>query len=122
MTIKEVIDYVDSINPNDMTREEKINILSDLDLSLYNDVISNYKDAPSFNGYNPEEIDEDTKLLVNAPYSDMYKFYLNAQVYLLHQEINYYNNNMEIFNDLYSKFIAFYNRTNKTNGLDFIKV
>jgi hypothetical protein len=29
---------------------------------------------------------------------------------------------MEIFNDLYSKFIAFYNRTNKTNGLDFIKV
>jgi hypothetical protein len=122
MTIKEVIDYVDSINPNDMTREEKINILSDLDLSLYNDVISNYKDAPSFNGYNPEEIDEDTKLLVKAPYSDMYKFYLNAQVYLLHQEINYYNNNMEIFNDLYSKFIAFYNRTNKTNGLDFIKV
>lgn len=123
MTIKECLDYVDASINNTMAREHKIKILSNLDKQIYNDIISTKKGSPdTFNGYDPDRVDENKKLLVPEPYDEMYNYYLMARIHLSLQEINYHNNYMEIYNGLYNQFIYYYNRKYKSKGRDFIRV
>lgn len=50
-------------------------------------------------------------LLVPFPYTDMYLFYLSAQIDLGNAEIAKYNNNKQLFNNAYLTFSDYYTRT-----------
>lgn len=52
-TIKAIIDYVDSVKPNQYTKEQKIEWLSEIDYQIFNEIILTHahEEGASFDGY-----------------------------------------------------------------------
>lgn len=123
MTINEVLDEVDRIAKNNsIDRNQKITWLDRLDRSIFNDLLQYKKDnVETFDGYT-SETDEDTELLVVNPYDELYVYYILAQINLIQQEIDFYNNNYAVYEDKYRNYRDFINRTYRTKGRNFIKV
>lgn len=123
MTINEVLDEVDRIAKNNsIDRNQKIKWLDRLDRSIFNDLLQYKKDnVETFDGYT-SETDEDTELLVVNPYDELYVYYILAQINLIQQEIDFYNNNYAVYEDKYRNYRDFINRTYRTKGRNFIKV
>lgn len=123
MTINEVLNEVDMIAKNNsIDRNTKIKWLDRLDKSIFNDLLQYKKDnVESFDGYT-SETDEDTVLLAVAPYDELYVYYVLAQINLIQQEIDFYNNNYAVYEDKYRNYRDFINRTYRTKGRNFIKV
>lgn len=123
MTINEVLDEVDRIAKNNsIDRNQKIKWLDRLDRSIFNDLLQYKKDnIETFDGYDVDD-DEDTELLAVEPYDELYVYYVLAQINLIQQEIDFYNNNYAIYEDKYRNYRDFINRTYRTKGRNFIKV
>ena len=123
MTINEVLDEVDRIAKNNsIDRNQKIKWLDRLDRNIFNDLLQYKKDnVETFDGYDVDD-DEDTELLVVSPYDELYVYYVLAQINLIQQEIDFYNNNYAIYEDKYRNYRDFINRTYRTKGRNFIKV
>lgn len=123
MTINEVLDEVDRIAKNNsIDRNQKIKWLDRLDRNIFNDLLQYKKDnVETFDGYT-DETDEDTVLLAVAPYDELYVYYVLAQINLIQQEIDFYNNNYAMYEDKYRNYRDFINRTYRTKGRNFIKV
>lgn len=123
MTINEVLDEVDRIAKNNsIDRNQKIKWLDRLDRSIFNDLLQYKKNnIETFDGYDVDD-DEDTELLAVKPYDELYVYYVLAQINLIQQEIDFYNNNYAIYEDKYRNYRDFINRTYRTKGRNFIKV
>lgn len=123
MTINEVLDEVDRIAKNNsIDRNQKIKWLDRLDRSIFNDLLQYKNDnVETFDGYDVDD-DEDIELLVVTPYDELYVYYVLAQINLIQQEIDFYNNNYAIYEDKYRNYRDFINRTYRTKGRNFIKV
>ena len=123
MTINEVLDEVDRIAKNNsIDRNQKIKWLDRLDRNIFNDLLQYKKDnVETFDGYDVDD-DEDVKLLVCAPYDELYVYYILAQINLVQQEVKYYNNNIAVYEDTYRNYRNFINRTYRSKGRNFIKV
>ena len=123
MTINEVLDEVDRIAKNNsIDRNQKIKWLDRLDRSIFNDLLQYKEDnIEEFDGYT-DKIDEDTELLVCKPYDELYVYYVLAQINLIQQEIDFYNNNYAMYEDKYRNYRNFINRTYRSKGRNFIKV
>jgi len=111
MTIQEAIDELDALKPNSYTAAQKIKWLSDIDLLAYNEILSTHEDAPetAFTGY-ASVADTATRLLIPAPYTDVYRWYLESRVDLANAETGKYNNSITLFNNAYLTFTDRYNR------------
>lgn len=139
MTIKECIDRVDSLYPNQYSEEDKVDWLSRLDSRIFNDVILTHEHPIPF----PMEIkaestanplDQHTKelrpfpkpklkeysvedmaipLLVKFPYDDLYIFYLQMKIDEANHEVAQYNASAVLFNSYYEEFTSMYNREHK---------
>ncbi len=112
MTIQEAITQLDTIKPNQYGEDQKIKWLSILDGMVKEEIINThegYMDKP-FTGYT-EETANTTLLLVPEPYSDMYLHYLSSQVDLNNSELIRYNNSAALFNERYTAYANYYNRT-----------
>jgi hypothetical protein len=112
MTIKEAIDYVDKVMPNQYDRKTKIQWLSKLDGLIVEEVFLTHE------GYDPEEeftgydgLDETIELLVPYPYDeDVYNFFLQAMMNKENGEIVKYNQAISLYNMAMQKHKAWYNR------------
>lgn len=94
-TIDSVIQEVDAIEHNTMDHSEKVRWLSRLDGRLYELYMKGRVGAPAaWSPYTPETPD-DTPLLVQHPWDDIYIHWLRAQIALFCGE-----------NDLYSDCMA----------------
>ena len=113
MTVKQAIDQVDSLRPNQYAPAQKVKWLSDLDGMIYSEVISAHEPIPgdtgSFTPYDPNT-DMDKLLIVKPPYEEVYLHYLAMQISLHNGEIPKYNNDMMLFNAAYSAFSKAYTR------------
>jgi hypothetical protein len=118
MTLIEAIEMVDNLKPNQYDYAMKIKWLSDLDRSIVDEIISQHENpdnvAMDFNGYN-EETDQDTMLIVNDPYSDIYVQYLIMKIDYFNNEPIRYNNSATMFNSRYLEYAKWYNRQYKSN-------
>ena len=112
MTIREALEKVDKLKPNQFEDAEKVRWLNDLDAMIKADIIDTHEGAElvTFDGYD-EDTDADTELLVPSPYSDIYLHYLFAQIDFNNAEYTRYNNAISMFNSKYIDFAAHYNRT-----------
>lgn len=112
MKIVEIINAVDRLNANQYTTDEKIGWLNTVDAMIKSEIIDTHEGAEDivFEGYNPDT-DTDTQLLVSPPYSDIYKHFLDAQIYLNNSELNKYNNSIALYNNAYMAYQDYYNRT-----------
>lgn len=122
MTIIEAIALVDNLKPNTYTQDDKIRWLSKLDGVVKAEIIDTHEGGSevSFRGYD-ENTQLETVLLVPAPYDDIYRFWLEAQIDYTNADFDKYNNSSMRYNAEYSAFERHYNRTHKpiTHRLKF---
>lgn len=112
MTIAEVIAKVDALKPNTYTMEDKVDWLSTLDARVKAKIIDAHcqREPVFFEGYDSID-DQETELLVSAPYDEMYMRWLEAQIDYHNSEDERYNNAIMLFNNIYEDFKTHYTRT-----------
>lgn len=114
MTIIEVIDRLDSLKHNTYSQKDKVLWLSKLDWMVKKQIIDTHEgaEATSFNGYT-DETDVNTKLLVPAPYDEVYLRWMEAQIDYLNGEYDKYNNAIIMFNADLEAYAAYYNQNHR---------
>ena len=120
MTIMEALHLIDAIKPNTYSSAEKIKWLSTLDGTIKREIIDNNQSAATivFYGYT-ENSDLKTELLVPAPYDEIYLFLLESKIDYWNGEVGKYNNSTAMFNEAYTTFSKYYNRTHMRIGDNF---
>lgn len=120
MTIKEAINYIDTVKPNNYSQNDKILWLSRLDGKVKEEIIETHDSdlTVNFSGYD-ENTPIITELLVTHPYDELYPMWLEAQIDYANSEYTKYNNSMSMFNTAYSNYERYYNRTHMPKGKEF---
>lgn len=120
MTLHEAISRIDVLKPNSYSQTEKIWWLSNLDGTVQEEIINTHEgaDEADFYGYD-EKTPLSTKLLVPAPYDEVYIRYLEMQINYANGEFGKYNNSREMFEEAYAAFKRFYNQNHMPIGRKF---
>ena len=120
MTIMEALYRIDELKPNSYSQTEKIKWLSSLDWVIKSEIIDTHESREEivFSGYD-ENANLSTKLLVDAPYDDIYLRWLEAQIDYTNGEYGKYNNSIAMYNTTYTAFANYYNRTHMPKGKKF---
>lgn len=123
MTIAEAISQVDTLKPNTYTPEDKIGWLSTLDTKVKTQIIDAHEGGENiaFSGYD-SSTDQDTQLLVPAPFDEMYLRWLEAMIDYHNGDDGRYNNGIILFNNAYEGYKRLYTRTHMpiSNGNRFV--
>ena len=113
MTIKECIDAVDNIKPNQYSIKEKVQWLSFIDEIIINDVLKTHEGYDgrydNFEGYSENKLSE--PLIVGSPYDRLYTAYLQMKIDEENGEMAKYNNSAAMFNAYLMEFRKHYNKT-----------
>lgn len=120
MTIMDALYRIDELKPNSYSQPEKIQWLSSLDGVIKSEIIDTHEggEGIAFSGYD-ENADLTTKLLVDAPYDDIYLKWLEAMIDYTNGEYGKYNNSLVAYNDAYDLYQRHYNRTHMPKGTKF---
>ncbi len=120
MTIMEAIYRIDNVKPNSYSEIDKIRWLSTLDGVIKSEIIDTHEGGSDvkFESYD-EQTNTSTNLLVPAPYDDIYIRWLEAQIDYANGEYGKYNNSLTAYNDAYTLFNRYYNRTHMPKGTKF---
>lgn len=113
MTIKECIDNVDNIKPNQYSTKEKVQWLSFIDEIIINDVLKTHEGYDGryddFAGYTEDKLSE--TLIVASPYDRLYTAYLKMKIDGENGETARYNNSASLFNTYMMEYRKYYNKT-----------
>ena len=113
MTIKECIDIVDNIKPNQYSIKDKVMWLSFLDETIINDVLKTHEGYDGrydeFEGYSEDKLS--VSLIVPSPYDRLYTAYLKMQIDRENGETPRYNNSMALYNTYMLEYRKYYNKT-----------
>lgn len=113
MTIKECIDIVDNIKPNQYTIREKVMWLSFIDEIIINEVLKTHEGYDGryddFEGYS--EVKLSVPLIVPSPYDRLYTAYLKMKIDGENGETARYNNSMALYNSYMMEYRRYYNKT-----------
>ena len=117
MTLIEAINRINILKPNTYSQEEKVSWLSTIDGIIKKEIIDTHEGADEvvFEGYN-ERTNLSTVLLVPEPYDDIYLRWLEAQIDYANGEYARYNNVSQAYNDAYSAYFKYYNKTHMPLG------
>jgi len=107
MNINKVIEMTDEVKPNILSDELKFSWVSSLDSRINREVYKRNEEIIYRSGEDGER-----ELLVSSPYDDIYFYYACAMIDFSNNEIAEYNNNMALFNEIYSAFTKDYIRNN----------
>lgn len=112
MTVKECIDRVNSVKPNQYSIDEKVEWLSYIDRIVINDVLKTHEGYDGkyddFNGYSADMLSEN--LIAERPYDEMYIAYLKMKIDEENGETARYNNSSTMFNAMYEDYMCHYNK------------
>lgn len=114
MTIRDAIELVDLVKPNQYDEKLKIMWLSKHDGQVFEEVFKTHVNCPKqpFVGYGVET-SRDTVLLVPEPYAmDVYNYFLQAQIDKENGEIDKFNQDIILYNNAYQAYLNAYNRQN----------
>jgi hypothetical protein len=113
MTIKECIDIVDNLKPNQYSIEDKVEWLSFIDQKIINDVLLTHEgyhgEYDDFAGYSPDNLS--VPLIVPSPYDRLYTAYLKMKIDEENGETARYNNSATMFNSYMMEYKRWYNKT-----------
>ena len=113
MTIKECIDIVDNIKPNQYSVKEKVMWLSFVDETIINDVLKTHEGYDGryddFEGYTEDKLS--VTLIVKSPYDRLYTAYLKMKIDQENGETARYNNSAALYNTYMMEFRRYYNKT-----------
>ena len=124
MTVKECIDQVDNIKPNQYSTEDKVRWLSFLDGIIIEDVLKThegyYGEYDEFEGYSADRTG--VKLIVDKPYDVLYEAYLKMKIDEENGETARYNNSVTLYNSYLGAFRKHYNKTHMPLQENRIKI
>lgn len=113
MKIKECIDNVDNIKPNQYSTREKVQWLSFIDETIINDVLKTHEGYDGryddFMGYSEDKLS--VPLIVPSPYDRLYTAYLKMKIDGENGETARYNNSAALFNTYMMEYRKYYNKT-----------
>ena len=113
MTIKECIDLVDNVKPNQYSIEDKVHWLSYIDHTIINDVLKTHEGYDEkhdeFDGYSADRLSDG--LIVGKPYDRLYEAYLKMKIDEENGETKRYNNSAMMFNSYLTEYKKHYNKT-----------
>lgn len=111
MTIKECIDIVDNLKPNQYRTEDKVAWLSFLDMTIINEVLKTHEGYDgrydNFMGYSPDRLT--ASLIVQSPYDRVYTAYLKMKIDEENGETARYNNSVTLYNSYLTEYKKWYN-------------
>ena len=121
MTINELITEVDDLKGNQFGDAQKIKWINEVEGRILEEILKKREldegmELPEFVEYD-ENTNMDTELLVPAPYTDLYKYYLFSMIDLNNEEYDRYQNTAVLFNNSYQQFANYWYRTHKANGI-----
>lgn len=113
MRIRDAINAVDDVKPNQYSDETKIRWLSYLDGTIKREVIDTHEEGEGvfFEPYTAKDIDR--SLLAEYPYDELYVAYLKMKIDDENGEAARYNNSSAMFNSLLYEYKAAYNREHR---------
>lgn len=113
MTIKECIDIVDSLKPNQYSILDKVRWLSFIDKIIINDVLKTHEGYDgrydNFTEYSPDRLA--IQLIAESPYDRVYIAYIKMQIDGENGEMARYNNSTKTFNTYMLEYRKYYNKT-----------
>ena len=113
MTIKDCIDIVDNIKPNQYTIRDKVMWLSFIEEIIINEVLKTHEGYDgrydNFEGYSEDKIY--AVLIVPSPYDRLYTAYLKMKIDQENGETARYNNSMVLYNTYMTEYRKHYNKT-----------
>lgn len=113
MTIKDCIDIVDNIKPNQYTMKDKVMWLSFVEEIIINDVLKTHEGYDgrydNFEGYSEDKLS--VSLIVPSPYDRLYTEYLKMMIDKENGETARYNNSMVSYNTYMMEYRKYYNKT-----------
>lgn len=113
MTIKECIDRVDNLKPNQYSVEDKVEWLTFIDRTIINDVLITHEgyngEYDEFTGYSPDRLSD--KLIAPSPYDALYEAYLKMKIDEANGETARYNNSATMFNSHMLLYRKWWNKT-----------
>ena len=119
MTIKDCIDIVDNLKPNQYTIKEKVMWLSFIEEIIINEVLKTHEGYDGrydlFEGYSEDKLS--VKLIVPSPYDRLYTEYLKMMIDKENGEIARYNNSMVSYNTYMTEYRKHYNKTHMPLGI-----
>lgn len=117
MTIREAIELVDRLKPNQYGSADKLRWLSELDGVVWHEIWSAHETAvPAFAGYGPEADLDGTALLIGWPYDEIYRWYLEMKIDDANGEMTKYNNSAAKYNTYYQAYQNANNRAHMPKG------
>ncbi len=109
MKIAEVVENVDIMKPNQFDARTKVDWVITIEGQIWDEIILTHEDAPE-EAFDACAANGESELIARPPYSDVYRFYLEAQIDLANGEVDRYNNSIEMFNAAWTAFRNHYNR------------
>lgn len=113
MTIKDCIDIVDNLKPNQYTIKDKVGWLSFIEEIIINEVLKTHEGYDGrydmFEGYSEDKLS--TPLIVASPYDRLYTEYLKMKIDEANGEIARYNNSRAMYESHMTEFRKYYNKT-----------
>ena len=113
MTIKDCIDIVDNIKPNQYTIKDKVMWISFIEEIIINEVIKTHEGYDgrydAFEGYSEDKLS--VPLIVQSPYDRLYTAYLKMKIDGENGETARYNNSAALYNTYMSEYRKHYNKT-----------
>ena len=113
MTIKDCIDIVDNLKPNQYTIKDKVMWLSFIEEIIINEVLKTHEGYDGrydlFEGYTEDKLS--VTLIAPSPYDRLYTAYLKMKIDEENGETARYNNSMVMFNTYMMEFRKYYNKT-----------
>ena len=120
MTIKDCIDIVDNIKPNQYTVKDKVMWLSFIEEIIINEVLKTHEGYDGrydlFEGYSEDKLS--VALIVPSPYDRLYTAYLKMKIDEENGETARYNNSMVLYNTYMQEYRKHYNKMHMP--LDYI--
>lgn len=107
MTLSQVISFVDAIEPNAYTNDQKTAWVSECEGMAYTEVflLSPYEFHPL-----AYAADAGTELAVMPPHDKIYPMYLQAKIHFANGEYDRYSNAMALFNAAWGEFVRWFAR------------
>ena len=113
MTIKECIDIVDNLKPNQYSVVDKVRWLSFIDKIIINDVLKTHEGYDgrydNFTEYSADKLA--IQLIAENPYDRLYIAFLKMQIDGENGEMARYNNSANSFNTYMMEYRKYYNKT-----------
>lgn len=125
MTISEAMARLDHARPGNLLGdEEKLQLLSELDMKVWLEVLKprlrpgaeEDPDYEEFTGYTPD-VDPQEELLIADPYSRCYRFWMESQLDYEQGEVARYNNSSAAFNAEFQEYVNWINRNHPARQL-----